>query len=256
MLIDHPIPALQDNYIWLLHQDQAPHTIIVDPGEAAPVFAALEQFDLLPTAIFLTHHHWDHTDGVAELLQAFDIPVYGPAREALHLVTHPLRAGDHVVLEQPQVVFEILDIPGHTLGHIAFYGEQRLYCGDTLFAAGCGRAFEGTLLQLYHSLMQLNALPETTQIHCAHEYTLGNLAFAQHIEPDNQAIAQRIEAVKAIRAQNRPSLPSNFQLERATNPFLRVSEDSVIAQVQQFSGEAINTPEAVFAYLRQSKDCF
>ena len=256
-----PIPALKDNYIWLIKDKAIGQAIVVDPGESAPVIQALKDEDLVLNSIFLTHHHWDHSDGIPALLEEYgDIPVYGPQKEAQNLVTHPLAEQDVVDLPEWDMQYEVLEVPGHTNGHIAFYGNGHLFSGDTLFGAGCGRLFEGTADELYHSLQKLSALPADTQVYCGHEYTLANLEFAKRVEPNNNALLARETLVRAKRDQGLPSLPSTIEEERATNPFLRVSQKAVIDSVQthcpQHSQHSSTEPTNIFAKLRGWKDVF
>jgi hydroxyacylglutathione hydrolase len=250
-----PIPAFKDNYIWtLIHREHA-LALCIDPGDAAPVEQFLQQRQYALAGILITHHHWDHTNGIAKLTQARDIPVWGP--RDVQGVTHPLADGQHCVLPTDMgLAFDILAVPGHTLDHIAYYGHQLLFCGDTLFAGGCGRLFEGTAEQLYHSLQRLAALPPATEVYCAHEYTLANLRFAQRVEPDNVALQQRLTATEQLRAQHRPSLPSTIDLELATNPFLRVRQPAVIQAAERYANRSLNHPVAVFATLRDWKNHF
>lgn len=255
MMLDvHAIPAFTDNYLWLL--SRGGDAVIVDPGDAAPVLQALEQRKLKLTAILITHWHPDHIGGINQLLQRSPVPVYGPRAEFSRIpqLTHPLDDGDAVtVLGQ---TFEVLAVPGHTLGHIAYYADQQLFCGDTLFSAGCGRLFEGTPEQMHASLKRLAALPSQTQVYCTHEYTLSNLAFAVAVEPENLALLARLNAVRQLRVQNQPSLPSSLQIELDTNPFLRTDKPDVIRAAQSHSNQISSDPEQVFAVLRRWKDGF
>ena len=181
------IPAFADNYIWLVHDGV--HAAVVDPGDAAPVFAVLEANNLTLVAILLTHHHADHVGGVPELLQRFPVPVFGPSREAIPTITHALNQEDSIAVPELGLTLQVLDVPGHTGGHIAYLSVEEgwLFCGDTLFAGGCARLFEGTPAQMVGSLSTLAKLPDGTQVYCAHEYTMANLRFAQEIEPGNAA---------------------------------------------------------------------
>lgn len=255
------VSALRDNYIWLIHGrkdsergDRA--VVIVDPGETAPVEAALAEHDLAPAAIFITHHHPDHTGGASSLAERFSIPVFGPAREAQGVVTTPLREGDLASLPELGLEFQALDIPGHTLGHIALYGHGAVFCGDTLFSAGCGRLFEGTPEQMLASLERLAALPGDTQIYCGHEYTAANLAFAATVEPGNPDIESYRQEVAKLRDRNMPSLPSRIDQERDVNPFLRTSGNAIRLAVEEWSGKHLNDKVRVFSALRRWKDQF
>ena len=253
----HAVPAFRDNYIWLLDGDQDNHagraTAIVDPGDARPVIQALAKLDLTPVAILITHHHPDHVGGVKELCARFHIPVYGPAQEIIPDITHPLREGDRVELSGLPA-FDILDVPGHTAGHIAYAGKQSLFCGDTLFAGGCGRLFEGSAAQLHASLQKLALLPDDTWIYCAHEYTLSNLNFALAVEPDNPVLQSRIQQTRQLRQEHKATIPSQLGVEKRTNPFLRCHIPAVVAAVEQHTGHPVSPGVETFAALRQWKD--
>lgn len=247
----HPVPALKDNYIWTLTNKQN-KAIIVDPGEASPLLHFLDKKNLTLFAIFITHHHWDHTHGIAEVLQQFDVPVYGPANERVLHLTHALHEHDTVSVEGfPE--FKIIDIPGHTAGHIAYYSPQILFCGDTLFAAGCGKLFEGTPEQMFASLQKIAALPDETKIYCAHEYTLNNLRFAGMVEPNNTNITTRTQHTAELLNKYNCSLPSILKEEKETNPFLRCSVKEVAVSVEKHWGKKFDNPVDVFAALRKWK---
>lgn len=216
-----PIKSLKDNYIWSIIDQSSHTTVIVDPGEAKPVEDFLQKQGLSLTGILLTHHHWDHTGGVEDLLEHHPAPVFGPKG---------LAEGEIVHIHGFPLDFEVLTIPGHTLDHIAFYTPGMLFCGDTLFSAGCGRVFEGTAPQMYAALMKLATLPDETKVYCAHEYTLNNLRFAETIEPDNKAIQERIRLVSELRNQDKPSLPSTIKIEKLINPFFRSENVEVFTQ--------------------------
>lgn len=253
-----PLPALVDNYIWLLHDGR--QAVVVDPGEAHPVMQVLQDLGLQLQAILVTHHHHDHVDGVDELRQATGARVYGPALEDIPEPFTPLEAGDQV--QALGLDFQVLDVPGHTAGHIAFYVGQAsdgplLFCGDTLFSGGCGRLFEGTPAQMLASLDLLAALPGATRVCCTHEYTLSNLRFARAVEPDNQALAQYQAICADKRARNLPTLPSTLAQELAINPFMRVRQADVIAAAQRFdAGTSADDAVRVLAALRQWKNEF
>lgn len=253
------LPAFTDNYIWLLQDPTEKRCAVVDPGDAAPVLAWLAQHSSWHlTDILVTHHHHDHVGGVEQLKQATGARVSGPAAENIPGRDIALHDKDRIrVLGQ---TFEVFSVPGHTLGHIAFYhADERaplLFCGDTLFAAGCGRLFEGSPEQMHASLERLGALPDATLVYCTHEYTLSNLRFAQAVEPNNPDIAARLEEVSQWRADNRISLPSNLALEKRTNPFLRVGETSVKQKADERCGQDNPTTTSVFASLRSWKDKF
>jgi len=250
-----PIQAFEDNYIWALRgKGPAGQVALVDPGEATPVLRYLERSRERLCAILVTHRHGDHTGGIAELLARYPVPVYGPALEAADIVTHPLTDGARLVLPALGIEFEVMHLPGHTLGHIAYYRPGMLFCGDTLFGAGCGRVFEGTLEQMHASLARIAALPSATQIYCAHEYTQSCLRFARLVEPDNPAIAARIDYVDRLRAASEPSVPAKLTEELATNPFLRWDSPAVIAAATARLGHAPATHAETFAAIRIWRD--
>lgn len=249
-----PLPAFNDNYIWLLRNDT--HAAVVDPGNAKPVLAYLAEHKLQLAAILITHHHADHCGGVGELLAAHAAPVFGPAKENIATIDRPVGKGDTVNLGELGVALRVIDLPGHTAGHVGYYGAGALFCGDTLFAAGCGRLFEGTPAQMYASLEKLAALPDDTQVYCAHEYTLANLKFAAAVEPANPAIAERIAVCTGMRERGQPTVPFALAGERLSNPFLRSGESSVAAQAAVQSGRPMNDPIEVFAAIREWKNRF
>jgi hydroxyacylglutathione hydrolase len=245
------IPAFKDNYIWLLQRDR--RAVVVDPGDAAPVIARLEADGLALEGILITHHHADHQGGVSELIRRYPVPVFAPAAESITGCSHPLFGGETItVLGFP---VRVMAVPGHTAGHIAYVAGDRLFCGDTLFGAGCGRLFEGTPAQMAASLDSLAALPPTTQVHCAHEYTEANLRFALAVEPGNAAIHDRVRRVAALRAAAQSSVPSTVAEELASNPFLRCREPAVIAAARR-EGAADDSPVAVFAAIRAWRNRF
>ena len=253
-----PLPAFEDNYVWLLHGLIDPAQVaVVDPGDAAVVEAALARGHLTLAAILVTHHHADHVGGIEALLSRHpDVPVYGPAGESIPGRTVALKGGETVRLAPLGLEFAVLGVPGHTLGHIAYYGHQTLFCGDTLFSGGCGRLFEGTPAQMLRSLDRLAALPGDTRVCCTHEYTASNLRFALAVEPDNAALATRVAEVAALRHRHLPSLPVSLAAERAYNPFLRAREPTVRAAAERVAGEHTVDPVTVFATLRRWKDGF
>lgn len=249
-----PIRAFQDNYIWCVHRGRA--AVVVDPGDAAPVLDYLGRERLELAAILTTHHHADHVGGNAALLEKYNVPVYGPAQERIPGITRRLAEGDVVDVPGVDMRLHVLDVPGHTAGHIAYHGEGVLFCGDTLFSCGCGRLFEGTAAQMHASLAKLAALPGHTLVYCAHEYTLSNLRFARAADPGNPAVAERESSARAALAAGHPSLPSTMEIERAANPFLRSAVASVTESASRHAGRALPTPVEVFATLRKWKDGF
>ena len=246
-----PLPAFTDNYIWMLHN--ARQAIVVDPGDATPVLQTLQAQGLQLQAILVTHHHADHQGGVAELAARWPVRVYAPGNESITGCTHPLSGDECIeVLGQP---VRVMAVPGHTRGHLAYSADGALFCGDTLFGAGCGRLFEGTPAQMSASLASIAALPDTTRIYCAHEYTEMNLRFAMAVEPENTALQTRVASVAGLRAAGLPSVPSTLAEEKATNPFLRCQEPAVIAAALG-QGAAGCEPVAVFAAIRGWRNNF
>lgn len=253
MLSLRPLPAFTDNYIWTL-ANGAGQALVVDPGEAGPVLAAVEQ-GLRPVAILLTHHHPDHVGGTAELLERFDVPCYAPADDRIRHASQRVGEGDRVRVEALALELEVSEIPGHTLSHIAFQGGGYLFCGDTLFSLGCGRLFEGTPAQMLASLERLAALPGQTLVCCGHEYTQSNGRFASVAEPDNPVRDARLAEVDGLRERGLPSLPSTVASEIACNPFLRVDSPGVQAVLRE-RGVDTSDKVASFAALRSWKDGF
>ncbi len=250
------IPAFDDNYIWCLHDGR--NALVVDPGDAAPVQSALSERGVALAAIVVTHHHFDHVGGIESLLAQSPVPVYGPAGSSPH-IDRPMANGDSPVLLG--TVFEVLAVPGHTLDHIAYYatdvdGSPVLFCGDTLFAGGCGRLFEGSAEQMYASLNRLSELPAQTRVYCAHEYTAANLRFALAVEPGNAALQQRSQQVQRLRERGEPTVPSNLSEELATNPFLRCCEPAVREAVAAYASIEPASAVETFAAVRRWKDSF
>jgi hydroxyacylglutathione hydrolase len=255
MLEITPVRAFEDNYIWMIAAPGSDIALVVDPGDETPVLEWLQAQGKRLGAILITHHHYDHTGGIPELIQAYPgIPVYGPARESIRGLTHPLKEGERVAISGCESSLQVLEVPGHTAGHIAYYGEGALFCGDTLFAGGCGRVFDGTFEQLASSLRRIAQLPPETLIYCAHEYTLDNLGFASWVEPKSEALRQRIIQEQKQREAGLPTLPSRLALELQTNPFLRTSVPSVIGMIEKAADASLANDTAVFTALRQWKD--
>lgn len=249
-----PIKALSDNYIWCLMKASNRCCVIVDPGDADPVLEALATHQLKLTAILITHHHWDHTDGIAKIIEQFNVPVYGPAKEVVDGVTDHLNEGNQVTLDDLDLTLHVTHIPGHTLGHIAYYGHGLLFSGDTLFTGGCGKIFEGTVEQMYSSLAKLAELKENTLVYCGHEYTANNLKFAQLVEPNNPEIAERIKEVAKLRAQDLPTVPATLSIEKSSNPFLRCTHPNVIKAAEAHCGHTLHTPQDVLGVIRAWKN--
>ncbi|HLS03019.1 MAG TPA: hydroxyacylglutathione hydrolase, partial [Beutenbergiaceae bacterium] len=229
MLKIEAVCAFRDNYIWVLRREGNHTAAAVDPGDSVPLRDYLEKERLTLTDILITHHHPDHTGGVKSLVEQFSPRVHAPANERTPVAcaTHKVTGGDNVVLDSLDVELQVIDIPGHTLGHIAFWGDNKLFCGDTLFSAGCGRIFEGDARQMQDSLARLAALPESTEVYCGHEYTCKNLSFALSVEPGNRQAARQLEAAQSARSRDKPTLPSSIGLELEINPFLRCDQPDV-----------------------------
>jgi len=255
------LPAFNDNYIWLL-RDSANKVCAVDPGDPQPVIDYLKRENCTLAALLITHHHPDHTGGIAELTERYSCPVYGPANSRISGITRPVSEGD--TLEILGSTLKVIDVPGHTLDHIAYLNSQtspaaavpQLFCGDTLFAGGCGRLFEGTPEQMLESLEKLASLPEATEVYCTHEYTQANLRFALACEPDNANLVKRAAQVNELRADQRITLPSTIGLELKTNPFLRCDQISLLASAEKFLGKAPSGKTQTFAAIRAWKDEF
>ncbi len=252
-----PISAFSDNYIWLMYNSESREACVVDPGDAQPVLSTLKELGLNLSTILITHHHFDHVGGLEALQKAYSVEVFGPNNPAISGIDHTVGAGD--IANVLGLHFQVLEVPGHTLDHIAYFcgeGSPLLFCGDTLFAGGCGRVFEGDPPMMYKSLQSLAELPSSTRVYCAHEYTMANLAFAVAVDPKNRALAQRIVEAEKTRAKNMPTVPSKISQELATNPFLRCS-DAGIRQTLLAQGKlAGDTDSEVFAAVRAWKDNF
>jgi hydroxyacylglutathione hydrolase len=250
-----PIYALQDNYIWMFFDKLSKNAWIIDPGDATPIIEKLEQYHLKLNGILITHHHHDHSGGIPSLINQYGhIPIFGSYKSPLPYITKKVREGDIITCGTIKLI--ALEIPGHTLDHTAFFGNGWLFSGDTLFSAGCGKVFEGTMEQMYCSLQKLSNLPDDTQLYCGHEYTLANLYFAKHVEPDNPFILEKIELTKTLQNQHKPTLPSLLGEEKKFNPFLRCHEHSIIQAVKNHSGCALESPEVIFSHLREWKNQF
>lgn len=256
----HQIPALKDNYFWLIQPDiRSSDCFIVDPGAFESIDDYLRAHNLKPKAILLTHHHHDHVDGAQELGSKYRLPIYGPMSDRMPQVTHYLKGGDSLALNS--LTANVLALPGHTLDHIAYFietpeGSPMLFSGDTIFACGCGRLFDGTAALLHSSLQKIAALPENTLIYAAHEYTLSNIKFAFHIEPDNEDLKIRNIRETLKREQQIPTLPTQLALEKKTNPFLRSHLTSVRATIQRETQDQLVSDVDFFARLRLMKDSF
>ncbi len=257
MLKIYPVHAFKDNYIWIIHNQN--YAVVVDPGIASPVIEYLELKKLRLSAILNTHHHADHTGGNKELLKSFAVPVYGPRNEFILSMTHPVSEGDQINLQEISLNLAVLDTPGHTRGHIAYFASNPMnmvFCGDTLFSCGCGRIFEGTPQQMYQSLQKLSQLPDDTLIYCTHEYTLNNILFAKIVDPQNVELIELEITAQKLRHKNIPTIPTPLSLEKKTNPFLRCTQPGIITHVQKNSANLSVDPISVFAALRQWKNNF
>ncbi len=250
-----PVNVLGDNYVWVLQSERCAAAAVVDPGDADPVIRALDERGLGLAAILITHHHADHTAGVGELLARAEVPVYGPAGEKIPAVSRPVAGGDQVEINELDLVLEVVDVPGHTAGHVAYYSREGfVLAGDTLFAGGCGRVFEGTPEQMVTSLSRLAEFPADTKVYCAHEYTVSNLRFGLEVEPDSAALQTRLDQATRERAAGRPTVPSTIAVELETNVFLRGSKPAVIEAAERHAGEHLGDEVAVFAAVRGWKD--
>ena len=249
-----PLRAFADNYVWTLRDARC--AAVVDPGDARPVIDYLEREKLELVAILNTHHHADHVGGNAGLLARWKVPVFGPDDERIREVTQRLKDGARCTLPHFGIEFGVMEIPGHTRSHISFHGGGMLFSGDTLFAAGCGRLFEGTPRQMHDSLSRLMQLPDETRVYCGHEYTVANIRFARAVEPDNAALRELETRAKQQREQDLPTLPSTVAQEKATNPFVRVREPAVVAAANRHAGKTLSDPVSVLAAIREWKNSF
>ena len=257
------IHAFSDNYIWAIGNNTNKNIVLVDPGDATVCINYIEANQLKLIAILITHHHQDHIGGIKELVthyQSLSIKVYGPEHESIPLCTHQLAEGDVISLDDILLSLSVLDLPGHTSGHIAYVSSNMnnplLFCGDTLFSGGCGRLFEGTAQQMLKSLTKLKCLPDHTKVYCAHEYTLSNLKFALAVEPNNDNLLNYYQQVKQLRAQNKPTIPTTIGLEKNINPFLRTENIEVKQSAEKYSQQTLTSSVLVFAAIRQYKDNF
>jgi hydroxyacylglutathione hydrolase len=255
------ITAFSDNYIWCIQSKNNQTAVLVDPGDADVCIDYIKKHNLRLTDILITHRHPDHVGGVSQLRnfcqqQNWPLTVYGPTLEATEHCNVKLKDGDSVCLNDLNIDFIVIDVPGHTLGHIAFLGDDNLFCGDTLFSAGCGRVFDGTYEQLHHSLNKLTNLPEKTRIYCAHEYTLANLDFALAVDPNNNELINFYNQVRERREQNRSTIPSSIAVEKKINPFLRCFDQAIQASANQYSNTQVTSELATFTTLRQWKNSF
>ncbi len=254
MLTLKPLPAFEDNYIWILHDNR--HAIAVDPGDPAPLIAYLDAHQLVLTAVLITHHHRDHTGGNTTLRQRYNCAIYAPDNPRIPATTHVLHGGDTLNLTSPELHFSILATPGHTLDHISYIGHGSLFCGDTVFGCGCGKLFEGTPAMMAASLDAIMALPDATRVCCAHEYTLSNIDFAKTIDGTNQALLERERNDRVTRSNNQPTLPSTLVREKATNPFLRFHAPDMIAFAAHYLNRPNPSPSDVFGAIRAAKDAW
>lgn len=250
----HPVPALKDNYIWVLSNLENQQALVVDPGESEPVIHYLQSHNLQLAYIFVTHHHSDHSHGISALKNQYQVPVYGGKASQLSSITHGLADGEVIDLPELALSFRAIAVPGHTLDHTTFYSAPYAFTGDTLFSAGCGRVFEGTPEMMWTSLQKLLQLPLDTNICCGHEYTLNNLRFAQLVEPHSQAITEYLTNVEALINAGKPTLPSTLALEKQVNPFLRVKAPEVIQRASEYAEKTLSEPWEVFAALRDWKN--
>ncbi len=252
MIKINPIHAFKDNYIWIIHNEK--YAVIIDPGIATPVIEYIRQYHLKLIAILITHHHHDHTGGNLELSQLFRVQIYGPLKETIPGMTDGLEEGNIISLPELSLNLTVLDIPGHTAGHIAYYDSNHLFCGDTLFSCGCGRIFEGTAQQMYHSLKKITALPDQTQVYCTHEYTLSNIHFATEIDPTNSLLTEYANKVRMLRANNKPTIPTTLAIEKSINPFLRCEHPAIINAANQHAETQLSDAISVFSEIRKWKD--
>ena len=256
MLNIHAIPALKDNYIWLLINSNNGKLAVVDPGEAEPVLDYLSDNRLEPTTILITHHHWDHVNGIRDITHQFSIPVITPAAETVTGSSRAVSDGESIELPDIDCRLNVMHVPGHTLGAVAYYNDSAVFSGDTLFSGGCGRMFEGTAAQMHASLNKFKQLPDSTLLYCGHEYSAANLRFAASVEPENVAIRQRQQQVDQLRLKGKPTVPTTLAVEKATNPFLRCDQLQVADAVRNYLDMNLQAEHKVFGALRTWKDNF
>lgn len=250
-----PIRSLADNYIWVLYRSNDESAAVVDPGSSAPVLDFLEEKQLSLSSILITHTHWDHINGIEELLQRFpDAKVFGPEGSKTPGLTDPVREDDRLLLKELGVELQVIEIPGHTVEHVAYLGEGALFCGDTIFSCGCGRVFSGTFDQLADSITRLSSLPPETQMFCTHEYTVDNIGFAKWVDPENADLLDRDEETMALVERGEPTLPSTIGEELKCNPFMRLHDAVVVAAAEQHAGRKLGGYREVFRELRTWKD--
>lgn len=255
------ISSFTDNYIWAISNTTSSCIALVDPGDANVCIDYLEQNKLILNNILITHHHSDHVGGIPQLLsycqqKCWPVTVYGPANENIPHCDIKLVEHDIITLEPQGITFKIIALPGHTSGHIAYVNDDILFCGDTLFSAGCGRLFEGTAEQMYQSLNKLSALPEKTNVYCAHEYTAANINFALTVDPENIELINYFNHVSDLRSKNMPTIPTNIGLEKQINPFLRCDENALKMSAEDYSNQSVDLGIATFAVIRQWKNVF
>jgi hydroxyacylglutathione hydrolase len=254
MLTLIPLPAFEDNYIWVLHDGK--HAVAVDPGDPTPLIAFLDAQQLTLTTVLITHHHRDHTGGNTSLRQRYGCAIHAPENPRIPAVTHTLSGGDSVDIDEPRLHFDVLSTPGHTLDHISYVGHGFLFCGDTVFGCGCGKLFEGNPEMMASSLDVILSLPDATRVCCAHEYTLSNIDFAKTLDSANPALIERERSDRALRAHGQPTLPSTLALEKATNPFLRFHDPDMTAFAAHYLNRPHPGPAEVFGAIRAAKDAW
>lgn len=254
MLTVTALPMFEDNYVWIIHNDR--FALAIDPGDPSPLHRFLSTHRLALLAVLITHHHHDHTGGNIWLRQHYACPIYGPPNPRIPSITHTVKEPDVLDFAELELQLKVIGTPGHTLDHVSYYGAKHLFCGDTVFGCGCGKLFEGTPEIMAHSLEKILALPDNTQVCCAHEYTLENISFALTIDSSNPALRAREIADHATRAQGLPTLPAPLALEKATNPFLRFRDPGIIAVAEAYRQARLQLPAEVFGAIRAAKDAW